>query len=524
MLLAVAVRAAAAQAAEDEAAPALLDLGALFVVTQKVPFAAAENACLQNGGQLAGMRDAPLADLAGLAEKSATAGATYWVKSHEEGQYAEQCLQFHLGEKAASPSNCAQLQPVLCEKAAARRAGGKACTKHGRANCGRCRDRFNCDVCVESSTSSSSSSSSSSDSCGQGPCDDSDYCQRDYLADLDFYTHYPRLTGERADWSYWTDGQVTADGGSLAFSCKGGLLDSKVYTVTSPQSANPYADHYKYFISANAPVTVPKAGNLVFEFVAAVKTFETDQYPYPEVLISDAGEDVRFAAGVFQVFSTNSSQPDQRNPLTDGLVFSYYLTNDRVYIGYERQQQANADVVPDGKAYSSAYAAFNFLIPVKVRRACDQHDMKIVFNQANRYVSWRLDGREVYRVSKVGYLLNREFMMSDFGGAEGDAFPDLLQYGFGSFTLLDNYPACLRSDSCRSCKFPDVRQALVQTLLPVSIPPNPVVPPYTGQYNPVLGQPSPAVFWDTNGLVANRLWGQGSESAIRRLAVFKESC
>jgi hypothetical protein len=139
--------------------------------------------------------------------------------------------------------------------------------------------------------------------------------------------------------------------------------------------------------------------------------------------------------------------------------------------------------------------------------------MKIVINYAGRYVSWRLDGREVFRVNKIGYLLSREFMLTDFGGVEGDAFPELVQYGFGSMTLLDSYPACLRSDVCRSCKFPDLRQALVQTVI------NPQ------QYiNPPLDHGRPAVFWDTTGAIQNRLWGQGSETAIRRLAVYYEDC
>lgn len=369
-------------------------------------------------------------------------------------------------------------------------------------SCPPCVDRFNCDPCHlqphKDHSSSSSSSSSSSDSSCVCPTED---CQRVYLNDLDFYTHYPRLPlkdnsnadAPGIDWTYWSEGGPVWSGGpdsSLTFSCRGGFLDTKVYT-NDYSGTNPYAMHYQYFITAKELVPMPKSGSLVFEYIAAVKTYKTEQNPYPDVLISDAADDVRLATGVFQVLDEATR-----------LRFSFYMTNDRVYVGYERQI--------DVALQANAVAAFNFLIPVKIRKTCDIHTMKILFNPGAKYVSWFLDGREVYRVTRVGFLLNREFMTADFGGAEEDVFPASLDYGFGSFTLLDNYPACMRSDSCRSCKFPDLRQALSSA---TAVP----VPPY---FNPVLGSPVPAVFYDST----TRVWGQGSETAIKRLAVYTQVC
>ncbi len=471
----------------------------LFIVNEPVPFASAENACLQAGGSLAGMAEKSADVEALLLEKSAAGSTAYWMKSHEVNQWDTRCVQFNVLEKSTIPitGDCSQLLPVLCEKAANHnRRAARVCRKP----CG-CADRFNCDVCDYPSSSSSSSSESTDSDCCTCPNEE---CVRDYIEDMDFYTNFPRLVAPNKSWSYYVSGNTTADGGSLGTGCRGGFLDTKVYKVTAPQTTNPYSDHYKYFISADEPVAVPKSGNLVFEFLAGVKTFKTEQNPFPDVLLSDAADDVRLANGAFQVYET--TDPLLPSPNSDGLVFSFYQTNDRVYIGYERQWLGT--LPPE-------YATFSFLIPVKVRRSCDLHDMKIVINYSNRMVSWRLDGREVFRVTKVGYLLNREFMLSDMGGAEGDAFPELLKFGFGSFTLLDNYPGCLRSDVCRSCKFPDLRQALVQTSTDAVA---------ADMYNPVLGSPIPAVFWDTQSLAINRLWGQGSETVIRRLAVYKEDC
>lgn len=511
LILSALVAVWAQEAAADEESPIINLSDDLFIVNEAVPFSEAENSCLQAGGSLAGLEEKSAGNLVGLFfEKSAAAAAlngqsAFWMKSHAVDTYTPDCIQFSLGEKSAKPSNCAELRPVLCEKAARR----AQATRHRRrvvnAPCG-CADRFNCDICdYPSSKSSSSSSSSSSDAC---TCPDQE-CQRDYLNDMDFYTNYPVLSGPSQTWSYFENSDITANGGVLTTGCKGGFLDSRVYNITTDgQVDNPYSDHYKYFIYSNQAVTVPKAGSLVFEYLASTRTFRTEQNPFPDVLQSHAaGDDVRYASGVFQVFD-----PFVRgifNPSADGLVFSFYLTNDRVYVGYERQNRYLDESVPFG----SEPAAFNFLIPVKVRRNCDLHDLKIVVNYANRFVSWRLDGREVFRVNKVGYLLSRTFMLSDFGGAEQESFPETLSYGFGSMTLLDNYPACLRSDNCRSCKFPDLRQALVQTVINAD-----------NYINPVLGAPQPAVFWDEQGLEKNRLWGQGSETHIRRLAVYTEQC
>jgi len=383
----------------------------------------------------------------------------------------------------------------------------RAARQHGKkprrvSACG-CPDRFDCNVCDLKSSSSSSSTSSSSDCC---TCLNAE-CARDYVADLDFYTNYPVLSGNQATWTYYADENVVADQGSLTTGCKGGLLDTKVYTETSGgQTNNPYSDNYKYFIYAKEPVAVPRAGNLVVQFLASARTFKTDDNPFPEALKSDAGDDVRFAAGYFSVFDPFVS--DISRPLADGLTFSFFLTNDRVYASYQRMAKIDSET-----GIASSHAAFNFLIPVKVRKFCDLHEMKVVLNHSNRIVSWRLDGREVFRVNKVGYLLNREFMLSDLGGTEADAFPETIQYGFGSMTMLDSYPACLRSDQCRSCKFPDMRQAFVQTVL------NP-----ENYKNPPLNHGRPAVFWDTTGAEKNRLWGQGSTTHIRRLAVYTEDC
>jgi hypothetical protein len=82
-----------------------------------------------------------------------------------------------------------------------------------------------------------------------------------------------------------------------------------------------------------------------------------------------------------------------------------------------------------------------------MRKSCDYHNMKLVFHGTDKQISWRLEGREVFRVTKPGYLIDRQYMILDFGGAEGPIFPQSVFYGIGTSSIVDAYPACKRSDT-----------------------------------------------------------------------------
>lgn len=313
-----------------------------------------------------------------------------------------------------------------------------------------------------------------------------------WIEDMDFYHTFPILTGAGKNWYYFSAGDFIANGGVLTTGCFGGYLDSSVYTVTSPQSIIPEFDHLKYLIFSEKEARVPKRGELVIEWKASGRTFNTDQNPFGPNLTED--NDPRLASSGFL-----ASDPDY------GLAFSFLLTNDRVYIMYQRQ--------PYMRFYLGRnYAAFTYIIPVKMRDCADVHRLRLTLDERRKEVRYYVDYRLVLRVTKVGYRLpGNQYITGDYGGVEEAVFPSRMEYGFGSFTMLDQYPVCQKSDRCSNCSYPSAMSALVNLGNGIALP----------QYNPFLGEPSPASYYDPLGKAVSRLWGQGSESRIYKLNVYE---
>lgn len=321
---------------------------------------------------------------------------------------------------------------------------------------------------------------------------------------MDFYHVYPRFIGPSADW-YFVNlffSPLTKPA-ELTMDCNGAVLDTRVYKRLFDVVPNDRWEPFRYqWLALNQfPVTLPKAGKLSVIFVGTTETFKTEQSPYPKTVASYAGDDVRMAAGVYMVYDMDT-----------GFSFEYFLTNDRVYVGYTRTSLARTEV--------NDYAAFTFLIPVKMRKPCDWHRLKIVLDSEHKTVTWILDKRQVFVVNKVGYRLSRQFMVVDIGGNELPAFPKKIQYGFGSMTMLDAYPACQKGTDCCDCRFPTLREGLFKTIR------NPI----RKQMNPLLGAPTPAVYYEDkiyskpNYELDYQYWGQGSISKLRYLAVYTNEC
>lgn len=358
---------------------------------------------------------------------------------------------------------------------------------------------------TSSSTACKSSSSSSSDHCchpckseSSSSCTNSyleERCQKRVLADWDFCRKFPQLEGKWKDWSYWQYGCITANGGTFEKAGKGGYLDTSVYSVTAPQSTPYWADHYKYFIYADMPTNIPERGVTTFEFKARVTTNGKGcrKFPFPPENVNSM-EDARLASGGFRVFEPNT-----------GMNFAFHITNEIVYAVYER----NVTI--------AGISGFSYFIPVRPRKPKQMHHMKIIVNATMKTVSWMLDGREVLKVDRVGATLKCQklHMVNNMGGNDIVLFPRKLYYGFGSFTFLDYYPPC--RPSCKtenSCNFPCVREGLVRTSV------NPALP----QYDPILGPPNLAHYYDNFSKDTSRLWGQGSQTWIRNIRVSQELC
>lgn len=322
-----------------------------------------------------------------------------------------------------------------------------------------------------------------------------DVCKT-YLQKMDFYHTKPILTGALKNWAYYLeDSPFTADDGKLTADCHGGRVDSTKFTRWAQPNRVREFDNTKFFIYAMTPASVPKNGDLTIEFEGTGETYKVNQNPFPKEITQL--NDFRMANSIFSAFDFDTS-----------MAFKFLLTNDRVYVVYSRYNY--------GWVLGQQYAAFTFVIPVKMRKPSDWHNMKIIFHDTKKQVSWRLDGREIFRLKRPGYRLDRQFMVIDFGGAEGPVFPKSVMYGFGTGSDLQAYPACKRSDKCCDCKFPTLRQALVDT---GDMDADPL-------YNPLLGPNSPAVYWnsDQDANQDDHIWGQGASLQIKKLVVYQDPC
>lgn len=330
--------------------------------------------------------------------------------------------------------------------------------------------------------------------CGEG---NAGGCYKNYFQKMDFYHVKPVLTGAGKNWNLLNENidSLAAQDGIFTADCHGGQIDSQVFTTHHRNTSLPQLDNYKFVMYARVPAEVPKNGTLVVEFEGSGETFKTDQSPYPTELVQ--ANDFRLALNAFMAFDFETN-----------LFVSWYLTNDRVYIAYGR---APFDWRVDGQ-----YASFDFVIPVGMRKPCDWHNMKTIFHSPQKEISWRLDGHEVLRITKPGYLLDRQYMVEDLGGAQGPAFPTQVWYGMGTMTKLQQYPGCKRSDRCFDCSFPSVRQALADAGNDLAL----------AMYNPVLGPPNPAIFWANHGGASESdfIWGQGAILRVRKLAVYQDLC
>ncbi|MFJ9903593.1 DUF6081 family protein [Streptomyces sp. NPDC101152] len=221
----------------------------------------------------------------------------------------------------------------------------------------------------------------------------------------------------------------------------------------------------------------PESGELTVTAWLAPRVFGAGRHPFGDA-VTDSESDARLAAGALIALDPYS-----------GLVFDFFLTNRRIHAVYERLYRPGDD-----------RAAFSYLIPVADRSPGDGegdrgHLLEIAFERSAGTVTWRVDGKQVLRVGRLGCRsLGREHLAIDHGGVERPVVPRQLVFGLGLFTLLD-------------AAGPDGRGL-------VRLSPDP-----DHYVDPALDDPVPQRFWDEHGRRRHRLWGQGVRLTARRLTV-----
>ena len=69
----------------------------------------------------------------------------------------------------------------------------------------------------------------------------------------------------------------------------------------------------------------------------------------------------------------------------------------------------------------------------------EAHHLAIAYDKSAGVVRWLVDDVEVYRVDRLGYRIDRQFMTIDHEGVETIVSPNQLACGMAMFTLLDAY-------------------------------------------------------------------------------------
>jgi hypothetical protein len=110
-------------------------------------------------------------------------------------------------------------------------------------------------------------------------------------------------------------------------------------------------------------------------------------------------------------------------------------------------------------------------------------------------VRWLVNGKERFRVDRIGRRIDEEFLTLDHGGDEEVVEPKQLDFGMGLFTLLD---ARLPSGT------PLVRLSTADDFY--------FLPDGEGEFDP-------ADFVDNDSEDHSRLFGQGAELRVERFTV-----
>ncbi|MDQ3973326.1 MAG: DUF6081 family protein [Actinomycetota bacterium] len=240
-------------------------------------------------------------------------------------------------------------------------------------------------------------------------------------------------------------------------------------------------DHVKWLVYMNHTASTGFPGfdalsgqELSCQATVSGGTFGAEGHPFGGA-VTDPNDDLRLASVALNTIDFETF-----------MVFDFFLTNERIYAFYER--------LPFGRTEDHRYAAFSFMIPVAERSPDEWHQLRIGYQPSVGTVRWFLDDEEVFRVDRIGHLIDRSFLTIDHGGQQESVAPRQLDCGMGMFSLLDgdlpSGAALVRLSSAPGFYF-----------------------------DPTTGEPAAQSFVDEHSVDASRLFGQGAEMRIKRYVV-----
>jgi len=307
--------------------------------------------------------------------------------------------------------------------------------------------------------------------------------------------------GPEARWFYYGFGPYIGDDGIVAASRQGLRV---VSSGTNPASGEPAfvrslaqednngsglpgtLDHVKWLAFTNHQASTGFNGFdavpgevLTCESWMSGRAYGTAGHPFGAA-VTNPDDDMRLASMGMPLLDEETST-----------IFDFFMSNERVYVVYER--------LPFARQQLGNYAAFVYQIPVADRSPDDRHHFEISYDRSAGVVRWLLDGKEVYRVDRLGYRLeSREYLLVDHGGEETLVEPRQLNCGMGTFTALDyGRPG---------------QRALVR-----------ISGTENYYFSTASGEPGSQTFFDDESLESNRLFGQGAEIWVGRYEVTSAS-
>jgi hypothetical protein len=289
------------------------------------------------------------------------------------------------------------------------------------------------------------------------------------------------------------DGIATTDAMGLRVRAAGTVNGHPAFTKTVAQEAESGFpggfDHVKWLVYMNhfASTGVPgfdalPGQQLVCQSTIGGRSFGNEAHPFGAA-VTNPNDDPRLAAIAMNVIDFDTF-----------MVFDIFFTNERIYALYEHLPFARGSF---GGPYNE-YAAFTYVVPIATRTAGDTRTVAVAYDKQAGVVRWLVDGKEKFRVDRIGYRIDRQHMLLDHGGVDTLFSPNQLDCGMGMFTLLDGHAP--QGDAAGS--------GLVQLS---------TVPGF--YFDPAVGEPEPETWVDAASLASSRLWGEGAELWVRVASV-----
>lgn len=215
---------------------------------------------------------------------------------------------------------------------------------------------------------------------------------------------------------------VFGDDGVVTTNNEGLTVTSVPFTSTIPIGN----EHVKWLHYYKNLVPLDKCYETIYEGgIAAKQSLPTALPSKFDGRVRNAQEDIRLCSGALNIL-------DQQT----WMVYDFFLSDEKIYAFYERLPFG----WPAGDPPDKTYAAFSNCIEVASRVADPLNDfvrLAIGINPSKGCVTWYVNGKEVFRVDRIGARLQDEYRLLEHGGPSEIVEQESISIGFGTFSLLD---------------------------------------------------------------------------------------